>query len=275
MKLCIRAHDLFENNADDLANHIKNSGFCGAQLALAKSFKGLDVLSELSKPVIRDTAKAFASRGLEVAMLASYFNPVHSNSELVETNIKKFKWHLAHAGEFGCKYVGTETGSYNDDKWTYHPLNRTEEAYARIRAIFADLAETAKLHGSNLALEGAFGHCCYEPRVLKRLVDEIDNGHVFVTVDLFNYLDISNFSRQREIFDECIELFADRIVIFHIKDCRAVDGELVRVPIGTGEMDFDYILPKMLRFSDARLIFEGEQEPHIANSVRYIKRFDG
>ena len=67
-------------------------------------------------------------QGLEIFMLGAYFNPVHSNKELVRTNVEYFKEHLKYANELNCRYVGTETGSYNDDKWTYHPQNRTEEA---------------------------------------------------------------------------------------------------------------------------------------------------
>ena len=89
--------------------------------------------------------------------------------------MKIFCWHFGQvcciipcawlcANIFDCKYVGSETGSFNDDSWTYNPLNRTEEAFQEVKRIFKDILLVAKEANCHVALEGAYGHCMFEPK---------------------------------------------------------------------------------------------------------------
>ena len=179
MKIGVRLHDLGKSTPSELAKKAKEIGFDGVQLVLNKAIEGETGLAgTLSKEKANEISKAFADAGLEIFMMGAYFNPVHSNKELVAKNIAKFKEHLQYCNDFNCKYVGSETGSFNDDKWTYNPLNRTPEAIAEVKRIFKELADTAKEYNSNVAIEGAFGHCCHEPKVLNDVIQSIDNGHV-------------------------------------------------------------------------------------------------
>ena len=204
-------------------------------------------------------------------MLGAYFNPVHSNKELVAKNILKFKEHLLYENDFHAGYVGSETGSFNDDKWTYNPLNRTEEAFQEVKRIFSDLALYADLHNAKIALEGAFGHCMYQPKALKRLVDEIGSNSIYYTVDIYNYLAIENYEHHTDIFDECLDLFKGRIVIFHIKDFIVENGALKQCCIGKGLMNYDYIIPKIKEnCPNAYLIFEGSKPEDMEYSYKFI-----
>ena len=56
--------------------------------------------------------------------------------------------HLKKAAKFGTKYVATESGSYNDDKWTYNPKNQTEEGYQDTMKVFHELVKVAKEYNS-------------------------------------------------------------------------------------------------------------------------------
>lgn len=275
MKIGVRLHDFGKSTPKLLAEKACKMGFDGAQLVLNKAIEGQSGLAgSLNKDVIYSISKEFADKKLEIAMLGAYFNPVHSNKQLVMANIAKFKEHLKYANDFNCLYVGSETGSFNDDKWTYNPLNRTEEAFNEVKRIFSDILAYAKEVNSNIAIEGAYGHCCYEPKVLKRLLDEIDNGHMFITVDLYNYLAISNYTKQHEIFDECLDLFKGKIVIFHLKDFIVENDSLKQVGLGQGLMDFDYIMPKIIKqCPNAYLIFEGVKPEDMESSLKKIKSY--
>lgn len=192
--------------------------------------------------------------------------------ELVSKLVDKFSEHLVFENDFHAGYVGSETGSYNDDKWTYNPLNRTEEAFNENVRIFGKLAEVAKANNAKMALEGAFGHCMFEPKALKRLVDTIDNGSVYYIVDIYNYLSIDNYMNHTKIFDECLELFKDKIVIFHIKDFVIEDGALKQCCIGKGMMDYDYIMPLIKKnCPNAYLIFEGSKPEDMEFSYKFVK----
>lgn len=273
MKIGVRVHDFGKSNPKTLASQAKKVGFDGVQLVLNKALENETGLpGTLSKEKAEKIAAEFHQQGLDICMLGAYFNPVHSNKELVQTNIAKFKEHLKYALNFQAGYVGTETGSYNDDKWTYHPQNRTEEAYREVKNIFENLAQYAQKVHARIALEGAYGHCMYEPKVLKRLIDEIDSPSVYVTVDLYNYLSAENYRNYKKIFEECLQLFAGKIVIFHLKDFIIEDGKLKQVAIGKGWFDYDYLMDRIMATNpEAYLVFEGSKPEDMEESFRFIK----
>ncbi len=277
MKIMVRVHDLGKDDAKNLAKKTKEIGFDGVQLVLYKAIDGYAKEAHtIPYDSLVETAQAFKEEGVEVGMLGAYFNPVHSNKELVKDNIERFKEYLGYTKDFNTKYVGSETGSYNDDKWTYNPLNRLDEALNIDIETFKELAICAKENDACIALEGAFGHCMYSPTQLNRLVSAIDNGHVKVTVDVFNYLDISAYDKgtQHLMFDESIKYFKDKIVIYHLKDF-VVDKEnnkLKQVGLGEGIMDLEYIVKNAQKLTpNAYLIFEGCPKDKMESSLKYIK----
>ncbi len=274
MKISVRLHDFGKSNVSDLAQKAHDIGFDMVQVALNKCFD--DYTAEpgtINSKIAKDVKDEFAKYNLSISTLGAYFNPVHSNKESIINNILKFKEHLKYANEFGTKYVGSETGSFNDDKWTYNPLNRTEEAYQQIKEVFNDLAVYAKEVNSYVAIEGAAGHCMYDPKTLKRLLNDIDNGHVNVIMDTYNWLDLENHEKHKEIFDECLELFGDKIVVFHLKDYIIAETKLKQVGLGKGLMDLEYIIPRMKKYCpNAVLTFEGVMPDDMKSSLELVKR---
>lgn len=273
MKIGVRVHDFGKSDAVTLAKKAKAVGFDCVQFVINKAIEGESGLAgTLNKKKVKAFYKAFKKEGLKIAMLGAYFNPVHSNKDLVAKMVAKFKEHLEYEKAFHADFVGSETGSYNDDKWTYNPLNRTEEAFNENVRIFSELAKHAEMHKAKIALEGAYGHCMFEPKALKRLVDTINSDSIYYTVDIYNYLSIDNYKNHTNIFDECLELFNDRIVIFHIKDFIIEDSQLKQCCIGKGMMNYDYILPKIKeKCPNAYLIFEGSKPDDMQFSYEFIQ----
>ena len=274
MKIGIRAHDLYKGSIEDLFSELKSNGFNYTQLVTYKAIKDDDSILSAEKALkIKEMEEKY---GVNVIMLGAYFNPVHSNKQLVSSTTERFKSHLKYASLAGVRFVGSETGSYNDDKWTYNPKNRTEEGYLESYNVFKDLVLFAKDLDTNLALEGAYGHVMYEPKRLYRLMTDLDKvvpNKVSIIVDLFNYLDISNHEKRYEIFDECLNLFKDRIVIFHLKDYVVKENKLVQVGLGKGLIDYSLIIPKIMKNNpNAYLIFEGVLGDDIKQSKDYIER---
>jgi len=272
MKIGVRVHDFGKSDAKTLAKKAKEVGFDGVQLVLNKAIEGESGLpGTLSKEKANEFYNAFKSEGLDIFMLGAYFNPVHSDKNKVSQLTEKFREHLKYMNDFHAGFVGSETGSFNDDKWTYNPLNRTEEAFQEVKRIFKDLANSAEEYNGKIALEGAFGHCMWEPKRLKRLVDEINSDTVYYTVDIYNYLSNENYMNHTQIFDECLELFKDRIVIFHIKDFVVEDGSIKQCCIGKGIMNFDYMLPIIkAKCPNAYLVFEGSKPEDMKFSYDFI-----
>ena len=263
MTLCIRPHDVGKDTPEALAEKIHALGFQGVQLAIAKAIKDQNGNPDtLTEDVCKEIKAGFNKHNVEIPLLGAYFNPVHSNKEKVKAGAEKFADHLRKAHLFGAKYVASETGSYNDEPWIYHPKNQTEEAFEEVYSVFKPLADVAKEAGSFLTVEGAWGHCMYCPAQMERLVKALDNGNIRVTVDIYNYLYEKNYEQRFDILDECLDRFGDKIAVFHIKDFNVnPDGTLREVGIKDGIMGWDKMLPKIKKaVPNALLVFEGMKE---------------
>lgn len=274
MTLCIRPHDVGKDTPEALAEKIHALGFQGVQLAIAKAIKDQNGNPDtLTEEVCKEIKAGFNKHNVEIPLLGAYFNPVHSNKEKVKAGAEKFADHLRKAHLFGAKYVASETGSYNDEPWIYHPKNQTEEAFEEVYSVFKPLADVAKEAGSFLTVEGAWGHCMYCPAQMDRLVKALDNGNIRVTVDIYNYLYEKNYEQRFDILDECLDRFGDKIAVFHIKDFNVnPDGTLREVGIKDGIMGWDKMLPKIQKaVPNALLVFEGMKD--LETSLEIFKSY--
>ena len=277
MKILIRPHDIGKGSSSWLGQNAREWGFDGVQLAIAKAVAGQSGNpGTLTPEVISEIRTGFNAHHVEIPILGAYFNPVHSNKDKVRAGAEKYADHLSHAAEFGAKFVASETGSYNDDKWTYNPKNQTEEAFEEVKKIFAPMPAVAKKAGVCMALEGAWGHCMYKPEMLKRLADEIDPGqeHFRFIVDIYNYLYIGNHEERRRIFETCLKLFHGKICGFHLKDYLVKGSELEIAPLGQGIMGWKDFLPVIKQeCPDSYLIFEGVKD--VPASLRFVREIVG
>ena len=276
MRLGVRVHDLGRNTPLELARQVKEIGFDCVQLVLNKA-----ILNENSLPTYLDDEKVeaiykcFSEKGIEIAMLGAYFNPVHENKEKVKVGVENFSNFLTYANKFHAGYVGSETGSFSNDPWVYHPFNRTEEGFKQSADVFKQLAKVAEANNAKVALEGAFGHVCYEPKVLRKMYDYIGSNSLYFTIDLYNYLDISNYQNYLDILDEAIAVLGDRTVIFHLKDFIVENGKLVKKDIGQGMIDYKIVLKKLLDCNpNAYFIFEGNSKDGMQASYDFIKKIE-
>ena len=274
MTLCIRPHDVGKDTPEALAEKIHALGFQGVQLAIAKAIKDQNGNPDtLTEEVCKEIKSGFIKHNVDIPLLGAYFNPVHSNKDKVKAGAEKFADHLRKAHLFGAKYVASETGSYNDEPWIYHPKNQTEEAFEEVYSVFKPLADVAKEAGSFLTVEGAWGHCMYCPAQMDRLVKALDNGNIRVTVDIYNYLYEKNYEQRFDILDECLDRFGDKIAVFHIKDFNVnPDGTLREVGIKDGIMGWDKMLPKIQKaVPNALLVFEGMKD--LETSLEIFKSY--
>lgn len=273
MKIGIRAHDLKVNTSEELAALARHFEFDYLQLVLNKAF-GINI-EELSPFNIEKLLEPFQKQKVKIALLGSYFNPVHSDLVFRNNNIARFKKHLEFSKFFGTPYVGTETGSYQDSPWTYHPRNHLEESYLEVREIIRDLVGYAEMVDACVLIEGAYNHLIYNPELLKRLVDEIPSQNLRVIIDLYNYLNINNYQNQRAIFKTAIELLKDKITVIHLKDFIVSEGTLKQVGLGQGLMDYPYLIRTIKEnIPDAVLVFEGVTGDDIKTSREYVKELE-
>ena len=275
MKLFIRAHDLGIKGEVNIVSRLDELGLDGVQLVAYKCLDGVPYTpGAITAQRAEKFRETFERAGKTVPLIGAYFNPVHPDEQKIKNGIAVFKDYLSLAKDFGGSIVGSETGSYNGDKWTYHPQNRTDEAVKRVVNTFSELCEYAQDCGVNVGMEGAFGHVCWNVKTLDRAVKAIGRSNIRFIFDLYNYLDGSNVDKMYDILDEGLQTFGDRICVFHIKDCTvSEDGSLKQCGVGKGIFDYSRILSEIKKVCpDANLVFEGTTGEDIVPAVAHIKK---
>jgi len=274
MKICIRAHDLGVKGTQDILTALKQLDIDGVQMVCYKAYDDIAYKpGAITSQKAAAIAGAFRDAGAVIPLIGAYFNPVHSNKQKVADCKDIFADYLKVAGTMGCNVVGSETGSFNDDKWTYHPRNRTEEALQTVVETFSELCDIGAGYGAVVAMEGAAGHVCYDVDAMDRAQKMMNRSNTRVIFDLYNYLDASNQGDYLKILEKGLDVFGDRILLFHMKDCCFVNGDKPKqVAFGTGDMDVKTIL-KMIKAHDrnAVLTLEGTTGDDIRNAVKTIR----
>ena len=273
MKICIRAHDLGVKGTSDILERIDSLGIDGVQMVCYKAYEDISCApGAITAEKAAAIGKAFQDAGKHISLVGAYFNGVHSNREKAARGEQIFGEYLAHCQAMGCKYVGSETRSYSDDPWVYHPRNRTEEAHQAVAATFSRLCDVAADHGSMVAMEGAAGHVCHDVATLQK-VRKMLGRPTKVIFDLFNYLDAENQGDYLKILDQGLDTFAGDILLFHMKDCILQNGKApLQTPFGQGGLDLHAILGRIKAYDkNAVLVLEETVAPNIQHAVDTIK----
>lgn len=274
MKICIRAHDLGVKGTEAILQRLAALDIDGVQMVCYKAYEDIAYApGAITRERAEEIAARFAQAGKIIPLIGAYFNPVHSNKEKAQRCEAIFGEYLKVANTMGCGIVGSETGSFNDDKWTYHPLNRTEEALLTVAETFGRLCDVAAEHGAVVAMEGAAGHVCYDPETLDRAQKMMDRDNLRVIFDLYNYMDKDNQFDYLAILDRGLALFGDRILLFHMKDCLLSQSEAPKqVNFGVGDLDKVEILRRIKAHNpEAILVLEGTTGEGIQFAVQQLR----
>lgn len=273
MKLCIRAHDLGVMGMPGILQQLESYGIDGVQLVCYKAFE--DVAQKpgaIGPERACQIGKAFADAGRSVNLVGAYFNPVHENKQKVRDGLDIFSDYLRVCKALGCDTVGSETGSCNNDEWTYHPGNRTEESLQGVVRAFSQLCDVASDVGSRVAMEGCAGHVCWNVDTLARARKMIGKP-TRVIFDLYNFMDADNQGDYLKLLDKGLDAFAGDIQVFHMKDCILQNGKKpLQTPFGQGGLDMKAILSRIKAYDkNAVLVLEETVAPHIELAVETIK----
>ena len=275
MKLCIRAHDLGVTGMPGILRQLDRYGIDGVQLVCYKAFEDVPQKpGAISLRRAEEIGKAFADAGKCVSLVGAYFNPIHENKQKVQDGLDIFSDYLRVCKALGCDTVGSETGSRNNDEWTYHPGNRTEASLQGVVRAFSWLCEVADSCGSTVAMEGCAGHVCYDVDTLARARKMIGQK-TKVIFDLYNYMDAANQGDYLTILDKGLETFAGDIQVFHMKDCFLANGQKpIQTPFGKGGLDLYAILRRIKAYDpNAALVLEettGDDIEHAVNTIKTI-----
>lgn len=268
----IRAHDIEAENLQQLAAQVAAKGLSAIQLALAKSISTFSTSTGTLSPGYGQYVKSiFQQQDVHIAVLGCYINMIHPDLLERQQQLERFKEHIRYAREFGCSVVGTETGSVIPSLG-YSEENFTEQSYAQVLKSVRELVAEAEKFGVIVGIEGGINHPIHTPRRMKRLLEDVQSPNLQVIYDPANFISIDNVHNQEVIIEEAIELFGDNIVIVHAKDFLIKNGEIVMVPVGTGQLNYDALFKQLKqRKPFVNILLENTRDPHIASSIQYLQ----
>jgi len=241
----LRAHDYGTGvSAMELADILGDFKPASIQLALAKSFRDAPKPGGLSPGYARRVREALAVKGIHVAVLGCYINPVHPDPAAREKHLLRFEEHLRHARDFGCAMVGTETGSLNGD-CSFHPDTEKPGAFDALCRSLERLVATAEKCGSIVAIEAvADQHTVHSVEKMELALRRLASPALKVIYDPVNLIPKSGLrENQADFFARAFDAFGDEIVAIHAKDFRMENGvKNGALPAGTGDLDYKALL---------------------------------
>jgi sugar phosphate isomerase/epimerase len=271
MNFGIRAHDIENLPLEKLVKEISAKGLSSVQLALSKSFPGINTnLGSLSPGIAHHIGNEFRKNNIQIAVLGCYINMIHPDINERRKALDRFKEHIRYARDFGCSVVGTETGNVNTDI-VYTEKNFKEEPFLEVVKSVTELVEEAEKFGVMVGIEGGINHPVYSPKMMKRLLDSVDSNNLQVIFDPVNYLTIMNYKSQEAVIEEAFELLGDRIVILHAKDFIIEDNCVKTTSVGEGLLNYGTVF-KFIKEKKPfiNIIIEETKEPSINRSISFL-----
>lgn len=236
IKKGIRGHDVRANRLSGICDFCHNNKIEYLQLVLEKSIDDFE-FGKFSEDYALKIKKQLGNT--KIAVFGSYINPSNPDDEQLKADIEKFKEKIKYASILNPIVVGTETGAYKEG--TTH----SEEAYQRVLSSIREVVSEARKYGVCVGIEGVHCYVIDSPKMMKRLVDDLDSDNVKVIFDPVNYLNIDNYKEQDKMINEMFELLANKICAFHAKDFLVDNGEFKRAIPAFGMLNYQLIFDKM------------------------------
>lgn len=242
LQLGIRLHDMKEGSLEERAAWAQEQGFSCVHLALSKTIPDFKMApGTLNAGLGKHIRGIFSAHGVDVAVLGCYKNLAHPDPEVVRDLQELYIAHLRMAISLNCSVVGTETGAPNAE-YRYEPNCHTETALQSFLRGLEPVVEAAETLGTLLAIEPVWNHIVWNPRVARRVLDEMASPNLRIILDPVNLLSMENYQQRERVIDEALEILGEDVEIVHLKDFRVEGDKLVSVAAGTGMMDYRAIM---------------------------------
>jgi sugar phosphate isomerase/epimerase len=274
----LRAHDFGTLPAERLADALAPFKPVSIQLALTKALADSPYKTgALSPGYARRLRRIFEERGIAIAVLGCYINPVHPDADAREKALRSFEEHLRFARDFGCAVVGTETGSRNAD-CSWHPDTETDETFDLLCSSIERLVRTAERYGSIVGVEAvASQHTVSTIERMEKLLARVDSPNLQVIYDPVNLIPVEGLTEsQDDFFARAFAAFGPRIVAVHIKDFRMEQGKKIgTLPSGTGELDYPALFRRLQAVKPyVDTLLENSKPASLSETLDFVRRIE-
>ena len=205
---------------DEVIRRIKASDFNCVQLDV--SFKDCDAAKgELTREKAIAIRNKFRDANLPVICVSGYTNFIHPNPAKRQKNIDYLKTMIEFAGDLGCTYVASETGTYNEESdWVWDDRNGTEAVYQETLEVVKDIVACAAENGVTFLIENYVNNVIGSVAQVKRLFADVNSPHLGLLCDPTNYFDETNIHKVDETLYEIFDELAPMMKVAHAKDCK-------------------------------------------------------
>lgn len=271
LKIGARAHDLSGQSPAELIALAREAGIDGLQLAVHKSWDAAYQARDVD--TIASNIAQLQQAGLSVFLLASYFNPVHSNATFLASEIERARFNIDLGARCGIGLIGSETGSLNDDEWTWHPDNHAEPAFQQALTTFRQLQPRLEQGQCGFLVEAVCDHVIHDAASLARLNAELGE-RFFVTLDIANLLNGDNADGWLSLVEDFLSRHGPRIRLFHFKNFVLQDGQKIPVRLDEGLIDYAAVLALLVKhgLTQVPIIVEELQGEALIASVAYLRQ---
>ena len=154
-----RAHDFGTfTSAQELAKVVSSIKTPSSiQLALGKVIKPSRGWEDWDEEYISSITADLAAYGVSTAVVGCYINPVHPDEDEREKHIRRFIKSLSLTKAFGCRIVGTETGSWTKDI-SYSAETYTDKVFSVFLNSLEKMLAAAEKHDAVCAIEAVSHH---------------------------------------------------------------------------------------------------------------------
>ncbi len=288
MEIGFRAHDFgkfdsVESLASTIETYKKRSQI---QLALNKVIPSSPKYSEYTPEYISSVRDTLREHGVSVAIIGCYINPVHPDPSIREDHLRRFERNLELHEEFGCRYVGTETGSANPD-CSYNPLTFEEENFSLFLSSVERLLRKAEDVGAVVTLEAVSRqHTICSAKRMRRVLDTFRSDNLKVIYDPINLtswlgIEEEDGSVREKPSKEAVEravradldLLAPDIVAIHAKN-YVLDSNGWKIgnkPLMEGVVDWSVIFSLLREYGiDVPILLENLKPSTLKETLLYL-----
>ncbi|EOT44333.1 sugar phosphate isomerase/epimerase family protein [Enterococcus columbae] len=263
----MRGHDFQDyTTPESLAQKMAMKKINAVQLALAYSFSDIATDDKKLSPGLGYTfQQAFQKEHVLISILSCYINMIHPDKQIREQLLQRFESYIRYASFFGAKIVATETGNVLP-VIQYTEKNFTDEAFETMISSVLRLVQYAEKQNICVGIEPGINHPLHSIEKIVRLLDKIHSPSLGIILDPTNLITSDNYNQQYEMVKQCLELFSERIVAFHIKDFIIKGDKIVPVNLGQGLMDYKALLDLIEAYKPYCLtVLEETKEAHISS----------
>jgi len=235
-RIGVRGHDYGRRSPRELAQAIKNAGFCSTQLAISKGITGMEQdIGRLTPGLCYEIKQAFSEANVELAVIGCYIEPVHPDEDTRKLHLRRFKEHLLYARAMGGLVVGTETTLYRAEE------SGREKAFQTLLKSVGELVEEAEKCGAIVGVEPVAAHTLNTPELAARLLEIIGSNHLQIIFDPVNLINTPELVRNHDdLLDRCFDAFGERIMALHCKDITIdADGKPKETLLGQGMVNYN------------------------------------